>query len=188
MGNFIGNAHNYVLQRTASRSSTVQNFDLETQRNDRDTNTTQRTQPPTLYFGASSNWIFGGGSRPDMQLITSLSPPPQVHQTTAVTCPVNLNRNSLQLVQADETSKTVYRVKFTFDCTENTLVQVLYAVTENVGDDGEIEYITNLVVTNSLVSLQHETVCQSCLKEGFNNFTVNQLKNISIHQNLKKKS
>jgi len=87
-----------------------------------------------------------GGVRPDLSFLTTLrgktAPSPQVHQMTTVKCPININKQSLQLVQVNENDKNIYRVQFLLDTTENCTVEVFYVVQETLNDQGEPTYVS----------------------------------------------
>ncbi|PRP77050.1 hypothetical protein PROFUN_14641 [Planoprotostelium fungivorum] len=66
--------------------------------------------------------------------------PPQMHQTTTVKCPVNLNRNSLQLI-VEEGSTSRHRLQFLFDTTESGTIKLFYGATEDgIHTGGETSY------------------------------------------------
>jgi len=65
---------------------------------------------------------------------------PQLHQTTTIKCPVNLNKNSLQLVPCDPSNKSKYRVQFMLDCTERCTARVYFLVTETSSKKSSKEF------------------------------------------------
>ena len=67
-------------------------------------------------------------------------PAPQVHQVLTIKCPVNLNKNSLQLVPIDENNKNLYRVQFMYDSIESGSVSIFYAVNETLSHNNQITY------------------------------------------------
>jgi len=95
-------------------------------------------------------WFWGGNR--DLAFLTTLGtggrpPPPQVHQASTVRCPVNLNRSSLQLIPIDEANKNKYKLQFMFDASDSCSIQVYYAVTEVIGEEGEPTFIPEQVRT-----------------------------------------
>eukprot|EP01117_Protostelium_nocturnum_P014575 TRINITY_DN5554_c0_g1_i2.p1 TRINITY_DN5554_c0_g1~~TRINITY_DN5554_c0_g1_i2.p1 ORF type:complete len:361 (-),score=79.62 TRINITY_DN5554_c0_g1_i2:213-1295(-) len=89
----------------------------------------------------------GNGNLPDLSLLGPLARrmAPQMHQTTTVKCPVNLNRNSLQLIpeiinEGDQERKK-YRIQFCFDSSESGTIKVFYGATEEGNSQIEREEI-----------------------------------------------
>jgi hypothetical protein len=82
------------------------------------------------------HWLFGGVTRP---IISSLynsfrRQPPEVHQITTVKSPINLNKNSLQLIPIDENNKHKYKVHFLFDSSQPCLINIYYAAKETFNE------------------------------------------------------
>jgi len=148
MGNASGTLRSITGTNTPNTSNTPEN-DIESAR------TASSAQPENVDTTANGNNLYLGPqffrdamNNVDLSFLSSLgrrAAPPQMHQTTTVKCPVNLNRNSLQLIlEQSNDGRCRYRVQFLFDSTESGTIRIYYAATEDViQTGGEMSYRTD---------------------------------------------
>jgi len=90
--------------------------------------------------GNDDHWLFGESSRDSALSSEPRFLTPQVHQTLTIRCPVNLNKNTLQLVPVVENNSRKYRLHFVFDATDGGTASIYYCAKETRNQLGEPIY------------------------------------------------